>query len=418
MGSFAATCSVSQLTISGGDDVVFLLLTENPYRDSIRCYPWADWFPRTYPLYGKYNDYGSVEGVADNASRKNWLDGLNVDIFTQGWGSNECHDVPTGEGMSFDEVLGAIQEDRLKVYKSGRPQQNPRADKLNAESTYETPPGVPTLKNITAAIVAAGFKCSGKGKYGGDDYTVDDDEGRGRVRVRAGSFDEGINKLRVLEKILEQNYAVMVAIGTGSYADSGELLVRPLPGTKDYHFSNRPDSKELLSVGIAMIRRDVWDALLALDITLELPENGYRDKKFNLAASVERAESKLAKIAKWEDRYNFPEGIDKDEVKRLITLAMSMEDMMLDIKCPVPGGFGQSKHLGIFLKTEHSGEDRARYIQAMGEFDHVDSHLYKIRHVWRPMYTSGPQYGDWGTHKKVLGAFKKIATSVAKRKDY
>lgn len=63
MGSWNATCALSNLPILPGEDVVQIILTKNPYDDgSVLGCSFSDfWFPRTLPLYGTYADYGRVD---------------------------------------------------------------------------------------------------------------------------------------------------------------------------------------------------------------------------------------------------------------------------------------------------------------------------------------------------------------------
>lgn len=62
MGSWNATCALSNLPILSGDPCVFLILTRNPYNDGSEQgnYHNAFWFVRSVPLFGTYDDYGGM----------------------------------------------------------------------------------------------------------------------------------------------------------------------------------------------------------------------------------------------------------------------------------------------------------------------------------------------------------------------
>ena len=62
MGSYDYTCGVSNLPISCGTDVRVLLLSKNPYdlMGSSACEMHSLWVPRTFPIKGKYDDYGNI----------------------------------------------------------------------------------------------------------------------------------------------------------------------------------------------------------------------------------------------------------------------------------------------------------------------------------------------------------------------
>lgn len=61
MGSWSETCALSNLPITIGDEVVWLLLTKNPYADNgTGCYFNDYFFVRSVPIFGKYDDYGEM----------------------------------------------------------------------------------------------------------------------------------------------------------------------------------------------------------------------------------------------------------------------------------------------------------------------------------------------------------------------
>jgi hypothetical protein len=82
MGSFNVACSVSGISLSPGDRCCFIPLEKNPYTDrqaennSTLIYADCYYHPLTLPLFGIYDDYGTMR-----------LDqGLNLDIALAGLG--------------------------------------------------------------------------------------------------------------------------------------------------------------------------------------------------------------------------------------------------------------------------------------------------------------------------------------------
>jgi len=69
MGCFNGTCALTQLPIVCGDNVVVYVLKANPYTaddlGGMICYSDDLYKPFGLPLYGKYNDYGSVEKISN-----------------------------------------------------------------------------------------------------------------------------------------------------------------------------------------------------------------------------------------------------------------------------------------------------------------------------------------------------------------
>jgi len=61
MGSWNETCALSNLPIVGGDEVVWIFITEGPYADSKGCGICDYWFPRSVPVFGTYADCGRIE---------------------------------------------------------------------------------------------------------------------------------------------------------------------------------------------------------------------------------------------------------------------------------------------------------------------------------------------------------------------
>lgn len=115
MGSFDYTCAISSLPIHAGDKVRYILVTENPCgeRGSRACGPYDSWVPRTFPIKGEYNDYGTIETYAEGLGANLVLDGFKLDLITRG--DNRYHDVPVSRDTTFPELLNAIRGGRVLV---------------------------------------------------------------------------------------------------------------------------------------------------------------------------------------------------------------------------------------------------------------------------------------------------------------
>jgi len=61
MGSWNETCMLSNLPITPGDKVVWLLIAESPYESREGCYHNDFYHIRSVPIYGSYGDYGRIE---------------------------------------------------------------------------------------------------------------------------------------------------------------------------------------------------------------------------------------------------------------------------------------------------------------------------------------------------------------------
>lgn len=275
MGSFSVTCSVSGLGISAGTPVRCLLLTESPYGDED---PRMTWIVRTPPLRAAYDDYGSIEDVHpdDEFIAALWLRGLREDVVERGLGDNSCHDVPVAVDMSFGDMLAAIQERRLCVSQ-------------DAQNFWARPRGIPGIDEAGAPALMRRVEQMLETRFPGrvsrganeDKYVVDEPV-RGMARVRFGQYQHGKKHTSALEAAREvvvgrdaedpTGLTGVVTAGSGRYPSDADLLVFPLPAQTSDHVvgpqwdmaAERPGGEDrILRVGLAMIREDVWQALVA-----------------------------------------------------------------------------------------------------------------------------------------------------------
>jgi hypothetical protein len=72
MGSFNVACSISNISISGGDKIYFLPLLSNTGSKQVltpfRYSPYSDFKPFSFPIKGVYNDYGRMEDIERNVN--------------------------------------------------------------------------------------------------------------------------------------------------------------------------------------------------------------------------------------------------------------------------------------------------------------------------------------------------------------
>lgn len=390
MGSFASTCCVSGLPIECGDEVRFFLLTENPYEDSLVCSSHDLYVPRTYPLRAKYNDYGSVEDVEEGPARDIWMEGLKIDLVEVGWGDNRCHDVPTYKDMSFDDLLTALWEDRVRVQREIKkldfelvyPEVSERLRKDRVDIEPVIPEGVPTLQRVIQDIKDAGLDIFDGSK---DGFMVDD-ECPGSIRVRYSSFGGGhLEELQKIEPILSSKYATMLTSGSGSYADECELICRPKPGVKQYRM-REPDDKPL-AVRQAMIREDVWNALVEVGLSYT---PSYGPPLGSLYKQMQEEWGKGNKV-------------------------------MLDrpLKNHIPFSVGVATHWMLMEKRLNeapgslTSEQQENWLKTVAEFSIIESVLALTRYWWRPTYSVGPQFGEYPLHESVFSAFTKVAGDLA-----
>jgi hypothetical protein len=70
MGCYSVYCQASKISITGGEEVVLFILNQDE-NSSYRVYQVADKYtPVVLPIFGKYNSYGCIENIKENANTK------------------------------------------------------------------------------------------------------------------------------------------------------------------------------------------------------------------------------------------------------------------------------------------------------------------------------------------------------------
>ncbi len=268
MGCFDLSCCVSGLPIRADDPVMFFLVTKNP--SARRCTHSVDgtWVARTFPLRARYNDYGSIEEVEEGPLRDVILEGLAQDVVEKGVGSNVCHDVAVRRDMDFDALLRALWEGRVEVragFGRGTRKEPTHEDKIAWDA--EAGPGVPTIRRIEEAITKAGLPVAFNvdGNWNLPNGYIVDRLNPGEVTIRYfGGFGLGQEgTAQHLEKVLPLLTEYATALWPHDYNEA-EIRVRPKVGTTFHQIHHYWDNT--LSVKQAMIRQDVWDAILQLRV--------------------------------------------------------------------------------------------------------------------------------------------------------
>ena len=120
MGSFNVACSVSNLSIGAGDKVAFLPLIEARYPITLPS-PismvvsnqgmFALYSAFSFPIYGEYNDYGSLENIERNPTVEaiEAYFGIPIDKFMDQVSRNWCGDEKAGiKNKSKQSLLNSV----------------------------------------------------------------------------------------------------------------------------------------------------------------------------------------------------------------------------------------------------------------------------------------------------------------------
>lgn len=129
MGCWNETCGITQMPIYSGDPVVLVLLTKVDRHTENHggfCYSNDVWTPKYLPVFGEYDDYGSLENIEENWNTQFIVDQLRQELaqvrLTQPTPKADATYADTRKHFALDldaftvnDVLDQIHEDRVWV---------------------------------------------------------------------------------------------------------------------------------------------------------------------------------------------------------------------------------------------------------------------------------------------------------------
>lgn len=438
MGSFSMQCTYSGLPITAGNPVRVILLTENPYSEKANfCYSHDAWVPRTFPIQAEYNDYGSIEEVKEGILKDLLLQGFQYDMLERGVGDNTYHDLATKKDMDFDAFLDALRAGRILVSEHGavavteassksstlkkfaksllRPIQDIENEIKETTAKITGIPVVkenpvqptPTMKSVEHLFREAGLPLSGP-KH----FIVSDEEGLyGSVRVRYSDYSDKLKNIEEAMKVVAPHYAAMVTVGSGHYADDAELLIRGKVGVKDDRglpgFTHKHrERKSNLQVAVAMIREDVWQALVEAHGAPAVKRiYGWADPR----PYVEKAWAEVAKTAREEEenffRMSGREWFGVDSYDKKLSTGNIVGNVL---------GLGSHWRLMAAKKETMTAEEQKEFIDVVIEQIKVMFMMDMTRYWWRPSHSNGPQSGEWSAHAVINRAVAAISATKFK----
>jgi hypothetical protein len=230
MGSFNETCALSNLHITYGVPVKVLFLTQNPYVVSDQheaqrgVYHYDNWFCRTPPFNGKYDDYGNAK-FKESPLTKLIADVFDTDVVERPFGHNRYHAPPVIKGKGINHYLAAAWEGRLLVQDDYH---RPKG---------EVPENVPTWERVHALLKQAKMPLQIESKSGENCYNAQPIT-HGVVCVHYEAYSGAKKKLQKAEAVLKEHYDCKII---NKFADrddyepamivvpKGALRTRPLP---------------------------------------------------------------------------------------------------------------------------------------------------------------------------------------------
>jgi hypothetical protein len=354
-----------------------MLLCESPYEKELVCQITDVWFPRTLPLKGEYDSYGSVCNVQEGLQRDVWLEALQYDLHEVGG----TRGAPTSKAMSFQDLLDAARESRLMVMRksplseygfffdrkeegvnklfiaAGMPELCSPPRKWREPTP--SPDWLPTISSLQEIITAAGENIFNN--FHAPGYTLANERHGSIIISWMGCGDtttNSITKLEQIQQLLAGRFSTMITCSSNYRSNSAELMVRPLPADGEHRDIGVQKEDRPLNLQIAMIREDVWAALVAVGKTLTF------QKPFDQQGPSNQVIGQVSLGTHWEF---------------------------------------------IQEKIKEAGIDEAGKLEEVcSDFWYVSLVLNATRYLWRPSYAVGPQFGSNITHSKVLHSLLKI----------
>lgn len=161
MGCFNVVCSVSNLSLNYGTKVAFLPLLPNAYGkvhqikpSSSLIYPNCYFNPFSLPIFGEYNDYGSLENIEEDDNTK------AIEAFF---------------GISIEQFIGIVT--------CGRDITDYYGELFKAYATHQNLMSDYAVKVDDAFLTTLGFVHAGKKRYTYEDYPLYVDASDGNYQM-------------------------------------------------------------------------------------------------------------------------------------------------------------------------------------------------------------------------------------------
>jgi len=269
MGSFDATCILSDIGISCGDEVYVVPLIGPP---NMTRHGNGNWTVAALPFEGVYDDYGCAD-LMDSSDGEAFIDLIRGHIVPLEPGPNSVHDLAVDpDTMTWADFQSLDHDSRTFVTEEPREP----AGQTHTDIMVAHGPG-----QITARLADAGIKVKpiGVGPDADGASVVHNVYGVGlpgsnvvciELPWDAGVQDSLIPRIRAA---LEPLWSTMVTDAPGRANTEGKppqraMLVAPAPGNVDRRsiYFGRPDyDREHLRLTRGFIRKDVFDALVPDD---------------------------------------------------------------------------------------------------------------------------------------------------------
>lgn len=403
MGSFNETCALSNLNIPYGTKVRLLLLTQNPYVLSGQheqhrgCYHYDQWFVRTPPIKGKYDDYGRCAFKEDGPIPVLVAKLLDKDAVERSFGFNQYHSPPVVKGRGLRHYLEAAWEGRLLVQ-----------DHYTRPRRSETPKHWPTWEGIHAKLIEAKFKLQIDGQQdgGGAGYNAQP-VAPGVVCVTFNAYEGETTKLKKVVEVLAEFYDCQLVYNIPDRKYEPSLMVVPKGAFDNPALifnaeaakavmttspkSYRPTYQQLPTMAV-MVREDVWNAYCTTPI--EYP-SCVKEGEFTVEKSLVKLKKYTAELMK-----------RPDDIKQVFR---DLDDNgMRDVLSLLPFKTMAGQHVKEAAENEEFPMDEL--LLGVAELAQIEYVMASLHHSWY-IPPLGGQESNW----KLRTALMTKITAICKR---
>jgi hypothetical protein len=417
MGSFNETCALSNFNIGPGDPVRQLFLTQNPYivcdeYNAYRgCHHSDQWFVRTPPIKGVYEDYGACkfeEGPITDLIVSCFRD----DVVERPYGFNQYHAHDITKTKDISHFISAAEQGRLLVFDA-------YFDEYQ-RSHVVLPEGVPTWERLHAEFKEAGLPIQSEVEnFKG--YNAQSIE-LGIVAVTFNDYSSEVKKLNdVITLLLPKYDCKLVYTHEESKYDpcllvmqKGALenpsLITSLRNNQVKQISMthpsiiRMGKTRTLPVLAVMIREDVWQKYCTVDDK----DDKYAFRKLNspdgVYVKLKQKFEKLEAMPKDVTRMSVKEQIAWFRVKR--ECCDVGREFFVDL--PFQTGVGTHIKKAIEIKDFAGKEELLR---SCAELSRIECVMGRLKQPWYipPM---GGQEGNWALRTALFSNLFELSQSI------
>lgn len=407
MGSFNETCVLSGLNIEPGTPVQIMFLVQNPYRGGSQkfaergCYIYDQWFLRTPPFFGVYDDYGRATYKKSCVTRL-IEEVFAKDVIEQPFGFNRYHTIGTTPNPSIDELLEVASQGRLQIQR----------DYLDDKpSSNNLPENFPTWKKVRDILKKARFKImTGQDVAGYNAQPIE----KGIVAVTFNDFGKQTDKLQKAKEVISKTYdckimgddynQYLIVVPKEAFENPTILAedyvnyLRETMGLSDLRTKEVPP----LPVLSVMARQDVWDVYVNSDGY----HNRAKEKIEEVLFEKRRKPNTLMEIAKKAGKTVTEDPKVKKAIKNMTFYLIQAE--LREFFSSLPYQIMLPEHIVHVVENKYTKKEKETLARVFTEASKVESTMAMTHQSWQ-IPTLGGQESYWQLRVQILEGIKNIA---------